>query len=60
MPSRQLYLHMRDMLHVLHEEPENSLLVTLALLLTGLILGRSVQFRELAVWMPGWFNCWRR
>ena len=52
MPSRQLYLHVRDMLHVLHEEPENSLLITLALLVTGLILGRSVQFWEVAVWIP--------
>ena len=52
MPSRQLYLHVRDLLHVLHAEPENSLLVTLALLITGLILGRNVQFWELAVWMP--------
>jgi len=51
MPSRQLYLHIRDLLHVVHEEPENSVLVTLALLITGLILGRSVQFWELAVWM---------
>jgi hypothetical protein len=23
MPSRQLYLHIRDLLHVLHNEPEN-------------------------------------
>jgi len=42
MPSRQLYLHIRDLLHVLHAEPENSVLVTLALLVTGLILGRNV------------------
>ena len=42
MPSRQLYLHIRDLLHVLHEDPENSVLVTLALLVTGLILGRNV------------------
>ena len=52
MPSRQLYLHIRDLLHVLHEEPENSVLVTLALLVTGLMLGRSVQFWEIAVWTP--------
>jgi hypothetical protein len=52
MPSRQLYLHVRDVLHVLHEEPENSMLVTLALMVTGLFLGRNVQFCELAVWMP--------
>lgn len=52
MPSRQLYLHIRDSLHVLHEEPENSVLVTLALLVTGLMLGRSVQFWEIAVWTP--------
>ena len=52
MPSRQLYLHIRDLLHVLHKDPENSVLVTLALLVTGLILGRSVQFWEVAVWMP--------
>lgn len=52
MPSKQLYLHIRDLLHVLHEEPENSMLVTLALMVTGLVLGRNVQFCELAVWMP--------
>jgi len=45
-------LHIRDLLHVLHGEPENSLLVTLALLITGLILGHNVQFWALAVWMP--------
>ena len=52
MPSRQLYLRICDLLYVLHEEPENSLLATLALMVTGLILGRSVQFWELAVWIP--------
>lgn len=48
MPSRQLDLHIRDWFHVLHEAPENSLLVTLALMVTGLILGRNVQFWEMA------------
>ena len=52
MPSRQLYLHIRDLFHVLHEEPDNSVHMTLALMVMGLILGRSVQFWELAVW------CW--
>ena len=42
MPGRQLYLHIRDLLHVLHEDPENSVLITLALMVTGLILGRNV------------------
>ena len=52
MPTRQLFLHIRDLLHGLHEEPENHVLVTLALMVSGLILGRSVQFWEIAQWMP--------
>jgi len=52
MTNRQLFLQIRDLLHHLHEEPENHLVVTLALLVTGLFLGRNVQFWELALWMP--------
>jgi hypothetical protein len=52
MTNRQLFLQVRDLLHHLHEEPENHLVVTLALMVTGLFLGRNVQFYELALWMP--------
>jgi hypothetical protein len=52
MINRQLFLQIRDLLHVLHEEPENHLLVTLALMVSGLFLGRNVQFWELALWVP--------
>jgi len=52
MTNRQLFLQIRDLLHTLHEEPENHLVVTLALMVTGLFLGRNVQFWELALWMP--------
>jgi hypothetical protein len=52
MPSRQLFLKIRDLLHVLHEDTENPVLVTLALMISGLILGRNVQFCELALWVP--------
>ena len=40
----------------LARSPENSVFVTLALLVTGLILGRSVQFWELAVWAAGRYS----
>jgi hypothetical protein len=52
MTNRQLFLQVRDLLHHVHEEPENHLLVTLALMVSGLFLGRNVQFWELALWMP--------
>jgi hypothetical protein len=52
MTNRQLFLQIRDLLHHLHEEPENHLVVTLALMGTGLFLGRNVQFWELALWVP--------
>lgn len=52
MPGRQLFLKIRDLLHVLHEDTENPIVVTLALMISGLILGRNVQFWELAVWVP--------
>jgi hypothetical protein len=52
MINRQLFLQVRDLLHTLHEEPDNHLLVTLALMVTGLFLGRHVQFWELALWIP--------
>lgn len=52
MPGRQLFLKIRDLLHVLHEDTENPVIVTLALMISGLILGRNVQFWELAIWVP--------
>jgi hypothetical protein len=47
---------MRDVLHVLHEDTENPVIVTLALMISGLILGRNVQFWELAIWVPADIN----
>jgi hypothetical protein len=49
MPSRHLRLHIRDLLHVLHEDPEYRVLVTLALLVMELIAVRNVRFWEFAV-----------
>ena len=46
MPSRYLHLRIRDLLYISHEEPENSMLVTLALMVMVLILGRSIKFWE--------------
>lgn len=56
MPGRQLFLKIRDVLHVLHEDTENPVIVTLALMISGLILGRNVQFWELAIWVPADIN----
>ena len=56
MPSRQLFLKIRDLLHVWHEDSENPVIVTLALMVSGLILGRNVQFCELALWVPADIN----
>jgi hypothetical protein len=52
MPARQLFLHIRGRLCGLHKKPVNQVLETLALMVSGLILGRSVQLWEIAVWIP--------
>jgi hypothetical protein len=35
-----------------HKQPSNDVLSTLALMVSGLLLGRSVQLWEIAVWIP--------
>jgi hypothetical protein len=52
MHARQLFLHIRGRLCSLHKKPVNEVLTTLALMVSGLILGRSVQLWEIAVWIP--------
>jgi len=52
MPARQLFLHVRGLLCERHKKPVNHRLETLALLVSGLLLGRSVQLWEIAVWIP--------
>lgn len=52
MPARQLFLHVRGLVCSRHKKPVNDVLTTLALMVSGLILGRSVQLWEIAVWIP--------
>jgi len=52
MPAEQLFLHIRGWICRRHKEPVNDVLPTLALMVSGLILGRSVQLWEIAVWIP--------
>lgn len=52
MPTRQLFLHVRGWICGRHKKPANHVLETLALMVSGLILGRSVQLWEIAVWIP--------
>lgn len=52
MHARQLFLHIRGRLCGLHKKPTNQVLETLALLVSGLLLGRSVQLWEIAIWIP--------
>lgn len=50
--NRQLFLKIKDILQHLYEEPENHLVVTLALMVTGMFLGRHVQLWQIALWVP--------
>ena len=52
MPAQQLFLHIRGRLCGLHKKPSHQGLETLALLVSGLLLGRSVQLWEIATWIP--------
>jgi hypothetical protein len=52
MTNRQLLLQIKELLHRLYEEPENYLIDTLAMMITGLFLGRHVQLWEIALWVP--------
>ncbi len=50
--ARQLFLRMRGLICARHNTPVNHRLETLALLVSGLILGRSAQVWEIALWIP--------
>ena len=52
MANQQLYLETKNLLDSLHKDPANFLLNTLAMMVTGLFLGRHVQLWEIAVWVP--------
>lgn len=52
-PNQQLYTQVKDLLHQLHTGGlPNHLLNTLAMMVTGLFLGRHVQLWEIALWVP--------
>ncbi len=51
--NQQLYVETKNLLDSLHEDPTNFLLNTLAMMVTGLFLGRHVQLWEIALWVPG-------
>lgn len=50
--NQQLYLQVKNLLHSWHKDPDNHLLNTLAMMVTGLFLGRHVQLWEIALWVP--------
>lgn len=50
--NQQLYSQVKTMLHHLHHGPDHHLLNTLAMMVTGLFLGRHVQLWEIALWVP--------
>lgn len=47
-----LLAQIKGLLHRLYEEPGNSQVATLAMMVTGLFLGRHVQLWEIALWVP--------
>jgi hypothetical protein len=51
MPNLKLFLHINNLLTMLHEE-KNHHLSTLALMVTGLFFGRHVQLWMMALWCP--------
>jgi len=56
MPAQQLFLRVRGLLCARHNKPVNEVLTTLALMVSGLLLGRSVQLWEIALWIPWELN----
>ncbi len=54
MPNLKLYPHLKGLLLNLYQEDRlpRHLIVTLAMMLTGLFLGRHVQLWQMAVWVP--------
>ena len=51
MPNLKLFLHIKNILTMLHEE-ETAILDTLAQIITGLFFGRHVQLWAIALWVP--------
>ena len=49
---RHLLAQIKGLLHRLYEEPNNSQVTTLAMMITGLFLGRHVQLWEIALSVP--------
>ncbi len=55
MPSgtnQKLYEFNKELLETLYEKPGDSLVKTLAMMVTGLLLGRHVQLWMIALWLP--------
>lgn len=50
--NQQLYEHVKNLLYTYHKDPDNHLFKTLAMMVTGLFLGRHVQLWEIALWVP--------
>jgi len=50
--NQHLFNHIKGLLQRLHEEVDNSHIVTLAMMVTGVFLGRHVQLWEMALWVP--------
>jgi hypothetical protein len=52
-PANQgLYEHNKAFLEKIHADQDKALTATLAMLVTGLFLGRHVQFWSIALWLP--------
>jgi len=51
-PNQQLYQQVKNLLYGWHKQPDNHLLNTLAMMVTGLFLGHHVQLWEIALWVP--------
>jgi len=50
--NQQLYGHVKNLLYAWHKDPDNHLFKTLAMMVTGLFLGRHAQLWEIALWVP--------
>lgn len=50
--NQHLFTTIKGLLHRLYEETDNSQIVTLAMMITGVFLGRHVQLWEIALWVP--------
>lgn len=50
--NQTLYEFNKELLESIYEEVDNPLVQTLAMLVTGLLLGRHVQLWMLAIWLP--------